>query len=202
MKEAMKPENFVYLLFLAVWMGGCSIGQEARRAQNVYDFGLPVERSTAQPAVPGSVVVAEINMPVWMNSTALNYRLVYHDPARLQAYADSRWAASPASLLTLRLRQALGGTSSGSYQLRVELQEFSQVFDSQNDSRGLVRASASLIRTGESKQIAARAFTVERKAQTADAVGGVRALTQAGDELVSQMAVWAGSAMSESSQKK
>jgi len=71
-------------------------------------------------------------------TSALRYRLAYHDAARLQTYASSRWAADPASLLTLRLRQSLDYTAHGKpqYQLRVALEEFSQVFDSPENSRG------------------------------------------------------------------
>lgn len=186
----MRYINIFSLFVVITSLFGCVSNQE-KRDSNVYDFGLPAQSATSAN-VPVNVLVQEISVPVWLASPALHYRLAYHDAARLQTYANSRWAADPASLLTLRLRQSLGNTThvKRQYQLRVTLEEFSQVFDSPDNSRGLIRVRANLSAIGESGPIAARTFTVERKAQTPNAEGGVRALTEASSQLTEEIGKW------------
>ena len=189
--------------FIVVFMSlfGCISSQE-KRDFKVYDFGLPVQQAKSAN-VPVNVLVQEISAPVWLTTSALRYRLAYHDAARLQTYANSRWAADPASLLTLRLRQSLGYIAHGKpqYQLRVALEEFSQVFDSPENSRGVIRVRANLVTIGESTPIAVRSFTVERKAQTPDAEGGVRALTEASSQLADEIGKWLAEISTETSKK-
>ena len=66
------------------------------------------------------------------------------DPLKLRSYAGSRWAGAPGLLLAQRLRQQIGVVGSGGQTatnclLRLDLQEFSQVFDTPLQSRGLQR---------------------------------------------------------------
>jgi cholesterol transport system auxiliary component len=178
------------LLVVILALFGCASGQQ-RHDPSIYDFGLPVQ-STPAPGIPVNVLVQEISAPAWLATPALHYRLAYRDAAKLQTYANSRWAADPASLLTLRLRQVLGNAAHGKrqFQLHVTLEEFSQVFDSPENSRGLIRARANLSAIGETGPVAARTFTVERKAQTPNAEGGVRALTEASNQLTDEIGKW------------
>lgn len=186
----MRYINIPSFLVVLTLLFGCVSAQE-KRDFNVYDFGLTAQSATI-PSIPANVLVQEISAPAWLATSALHYRLAYHDAARLQTYANSRWAADPASLLTLRLRQSLGSTTHAKrqYQLRVTLEEFSQVFDSPENSRGLIRARANLSAIGETGPVAARTFTVERKAQTPNAEGGVRALTEASGQLTDEIGKW------------
>lgn len=180
------------LILVASGLSACTLGNEARHV-GTYDFGLPVQAAKQGTALPARVTVQETVAPAWLATTALHYRLAYHDAARLHSYADSRWAAPPASLLTLRLRQVADAAAAGGapYQLRIELEEFSQVFDTPQDSHATVRARAVLSRPGERAPLSSQVFDLESKAPSADAVGGVRALTEAGDALVMAVTKWA-----------
>jgi ABC-type uncharacterized transport system auxiliary subunit len=72
--------------------------------------------------------------------------------------------------------------------LHSELFEFEQVFDQPGRSRGVLRLRATL----EGKGIwAQRTFVIEKPAPTADAAGGVTALSQCADELVALIGEWA-----------
>jgi hypothetical protein len=51
-------------------------------------------------------VIYDVSAPAWLDSPSITYRLAYLDAARPQAYADSRWVASPAELIAVRLRGA------------------------------------------------------------------------------------------------
>ena len=132
--------------------------------------------------------------PPWFESTGVDYRLAYDDPFKRHEYTASRWSANPGVLLAQRLRQQLGLADAASgaavvCRLRIELQEFSQIFDSPLRSRGVIQAHAMLVDAGR-RRIADRQFAVERAALTPDARGGVGALVEAGDELGQQLATW------------
>ena len=107
---------------------------------------------------------------------------------------------SPAALLTQRLRGQLAASGSGgivlpgdvaraNHALRVELDEFAQVFDAPGKSRAVVRLRVSVV--GNRVLLAQRNFQVERPANTPDAEGGVRALIGASDEAIDQLIGWA-----------
>ena len=76
--------------------------------------------------------------------------------------------------------------------LRVELEEFSQLFDAPDRSTGLVRVRATVAQaTGAGdKLLGQRGFVAQRPAPSADAPGGVRALTAATDAVVQEVEQW------------
>ena len=76
--------------------------------------------------------------------------------------------------------------------LRVELEEFSQLFDSPGESKGVVRVRCTLLENtgGGERLVAQRSFNVQRPAPSADAPGGVRALTAATDAAAQDIASW------------
>jgi cholesterol transport system auxiliary component len=76
--------------------------------------------------------------------------------------------------------------------LRLVLEEFSQVFDSPADSHGLLRVRATLTQraSGSETLLAQRSFVVQQPAPSPDAVGAVRALTAASDQLALQLEAW------------
>ncbi|MDP1566493.1 MAG: ABC-type transport auxiliary lipoprotein family protein, partial [Polaromonas sp.] len=76
--------------------------------------------------------------------------------------------------------------------LQLELDEFSHFFESPASSVGLIRLRATLVETTPSgeKLLAQRSVTVQRPAPSADAAGGVRALTAATDAAIEEIATW------------
>ena len=158
----------------------------------VYDFGLPVAVSSADAR--WAAVVLEVRSPPWFDSLGVNYRLAYDDPLKSRQYLDSRWVANPASLLAQRLRQQLGTSmmSSGAVAdclLRVDLQEFSQVFDTRESSRGVIQADALLV-DGKRRRLGERRFILQQSATAPDARGGVGALVLVVNELGAEMSRW------------
>ncbi len=181
-----------WILLSALLLSACVGGARNEPPVAVYDFGLPAERLTGDGQ--WSKLALEVRSPSWFDSLNVDYRLAYEDPLKQREYAGSRWAGTPASLLLLRLRQQLGVVSAAgniavSCLLRVEMQEFSQVFDSAAKSRGMLQAGVSVI-DGKRQVVAARQMTIEKAAATPDARGGVKALAEASDEFGRQLADW------------
>ena len=165
-------------LLIVALLAGCTGLPKVAPAYAVHDFGGPDPVAARSPGVPlrGLEVVAA----PWLASTAIQYRLAYAQPTRRQAYVESRWAAQPAQLVELALKRAVrtGGEAgtSGACRLRVELDEFAQVFDEAAASRGVVEARAFLLAPRSDQIVASRGFSLARPAPSADALGGVAAL--------------------------
>lgn len=176
-------------------LAGCA-GNPAALANIRYDFG-----PAPQPATSGSmpaVKVLDVTAPETLASDKLIYRLSYADAQQTAAYANSHWTMAPSELLTQRLRTALsergtvltGADAVSAPVLKVDLNEFEQIFDSQTQSHGAVTARATLTHGG--KVIGQRTFTARAPASTTDAAGGAQALATASDDLVAQIAAWLG----------
>jgi cholesterol transport system auxiliary component len=182
----------ISLLLSACLLAAC-VGSSGNRPQPTsYDFGLPVERVTEEGR--WSKVAVEVKAPQWVDARDIGYRLLYENPLSLRSYAASHWAGAPGPLLSQRLRQQLGmaggsGSTAAACLLRLELQEFSQVFDTPLRSRGLLQGRASML-DRRRQIIAEREFVSAQAAPTADARGGVMALVATSEDLGRQLAAW------------
>lgn len=200
----MKPRHLALAagaVCLAWWFSGCAVLSKGGSDEAIYDFG-PARPAYSGPEVKQSVLVYDVGAPAWMDTPSIHYRLAYQDAARPRAYANSRWAMAPAGLLSLRLRQRISGMTRGrvviptdglrtNFALRVELEEFGQVFDAADRSRGVVRLRATLI--GGQGLVGQRVVEIEMPAPSPDAEGGVRALTRAADEAIDRTVEWLAS---------
>jgi cholesterol transport system auxiliary component len=174
----------------------------------LYDFGPGATGAPAAGPAQQPIVLEEIESPTALESAALLYRLAYADAHQLHPYAQARWSAPPTRLVRQRLREQLGRdravldpTESASLArvagtmprvLHVELEEFSHVFDSPTQSWGVVRVRATLMENSPAGErlIAQRTIAQRQPAPSADASGGVRALTAATDAAAREIADW------------
>ena len=196
-----------FILFFSIWIVGCSITPQKERLVSVYDFGLQNISSTSsapidqqkQPST--SLLITEAKSPIWLNSNAIKYRLAYRDPTQLYTYANSRWAAAPATLLTHHIRNSIATTTNNKvlstsdsvradFILRLELEEFSQIFDTVDKSHVIVRFRVSLINRSSRLLKAQHSFRIKLAAPTANASGAVHALTKSSDELTRDLITW------------
>ena len=188
------------IVLLAGAFGGCSIGPKTEQPAT-YDLGVPRNHPAANPGMAAIMLLPEISAPVWLSGNGIIYRLNYENASRPQAYALSRWAASPSSLLTQRVRSrfaaaAANGIVTGAdgvgadYLLRLDLEDFSQSFDAPNSSRVALRARASLVNLASRTLVAQRVFAVEQAAPSPDAPGAVQALSTASEEFVETLLNW------------
>lgn len=189
-----------------LWLSACSLPQQALRPA-VFDFGpAPLQPLASAPITPKAALMIDvIEAQPSLDNPAVLYRLAYADPQQLRPYALARWSMPVAQLLRQRLRQHFGqqrallnpgesveGSTAAPVQLQVELEEFSQLFESPQKSHGLLRLRATLTQSGArgSKWLAQRNFTVQRDARSADAAGGVRALAAASDAAAMELDAW------------
>ncbi|MGQ0750714.1 MAG: ABC-type transport auxiliary lipoprotein family protein [Betaproteobacteria bacterium] len=194
-------KQITLFVLLASVAAGCGSLPTAPVRPAVYDFGPgPLTApATKNPALP-ALLLQEFRAPSALDNPAVLYRLSYADARQLRPYANARWSMPPAQLVRQRLREALGvsravidaGESAAPFTLRVELQEFSQLFESEQASSGLVRLNATLFEAkgGADRLVAQRVFVVQRPAPSADAAGGVRALISATDAIVEEVGAW------------
>jgi len=193
-------------LMVSLALSGCALVDKPMRPA-VYDFGpgtlsAPTDRGAVALA---AVVLPEVDAGAALDSTAVLYRLGYADAQQLLPYAQARWSMPPAQLVRQLLRETLGqrrtvlspgdGNVTGALPmlvLRVELEEFSQLFDAPNHSAGLVRLRATVVQAmgAGDKLLGQRSFVVQRPAPSADAPGGVRALTAAAVAVVEEVEQW------------
>jgi cholesterol transport system auxiliary component len=180
-------------------LAGCAT-QRPEGVVKVYDFGMAPWPTVVSGQQLATVALFEPQVNPVLEGNAVLYRLVYADPQQLKPYALSRWSMPPAQLISQRLRQYLGqqravvvpGEATAQLNLRLVLEEFSQVFDAPAQSHGLVRLRATLTQrtSGGETLLAQQSFVVQQPASTPDAIGAVRALTVASDHAVTQVTQW------------
>jgi cholesterol transport system auxiliary component len=185
-------------------LAGCATPQPPV-PKAVYDFGLSLQAPSTQAvsAPLPALVLAEVDANAALESTAVVYRLGYADAQQLRPYTLARWSMPPAQLVRLRVRDALSirgsvlSTAEGSapWLLKLELDEFSQLFDSPTSSAGVVRLRATVLRAGA--VVAQRSILSRTSAPSQDAPGGVRALTLATDDAVAQLSAWLAQTMTQ-----
>lgn len=199
----------VVATFAAIFLAGCSALPQPPVRPVLYDLG-PGQLAPAaeQPPLP-ALALADVQSagPV-DGSTAVYYRLAYADARQLRPYQSARWSQPPAVLLEQRLRAVLGERravlradkaliaarqgQAPTAVLRVELEEFSQIFTGEQGSTGVVRLRATLVEptpTGE-QLLGQRLFVAQQAATSADAAGGTRALAEATQQAAQALAQW------------
>ncbi len=185
------------LMLLPLLIGACAFhpGVTVR-----YDLDSATVPASADPRLNATLAVTEVQAPPWLRTPALLYRLAYQTPAYPRSYTRSAWAAPPAQLLTLRLRERIGAANDGftldrltadmsGYRLDVTLENFAQVFPSPDQSRCIVTLDAILVQDND-RVLAQKLFRAERPAPTLDAAGAVEGLAAASEADVDQIVAW------------
>lgn len=206
----------IYLIISTGLLTGCALPDKPVRP-TLYDFGpglltsQPATRQVTAAALSPLVIDDIATSGGALENSAVLYRLAYLDAQQVRPYSQARWSMPPAQLVQQRLRERLSqrravlrageGVALNRSQnatlplLRLELQEFSHLFTAPEASVGLIRLRATLVEVtsdGE-KLLAQRNLLVQRPATSADAPGGVRALTAATDAAIEELDQWLGS---------
>lgn len=201
-----------FFAFSAVLLAGCSALPDKPARSLMYDFGpgpLTAAPATRQAPLP-PLAIDDISTPGGaLDNMAVLYRLGYADGQQLRPYSQARWSMPPAALVRQRLRDRLSqrravfnaGDSAALNRsqnavlpllLKMDLEEFSQFFTAAETSVGLVRLRVTLLEVTPSgeKLLGQRTVVVQRPAPSADAPGGVRAITDATDAAIDEIDQW------------
>ncbi|HAT29811.1 MAG TPA: ABC transporter, partial [Janthinobacterium sp.] len=145
-----------------------------------------------------ALVVADVSGPAWLDSERMYYRLLYADVQQARPYARNRWNTAPLQLLSQRLKsriaqsgvKVLGLTDAAAsvMLLRVDVDDFSQNFDTPASSSAQVTLRASVF--GGHRLIDQKTFSRKVAAASADAPGGARALAEASDAVAADIIAW------------
>jgi cholesterol transport system auxiliary component len=186
------------IVAVALLLGACA---SKGPVNTQYDFGpLPQQEAAAPPAANriGAIIVADITGPASLDSERMQYRLLYADARQSRPYAYNQWTSTPLQLLTQRMKariaqagvKVLSATDSAASVnlLRMEVDEFSQNFDSATQSSGSIGLRASVFR--QHRLIDQKTFVRKAAAPSADAAGGARALADATDALSAEVLAW------------
>ena len=198
------------LAFAGLGLAGCSALPDKPGRPVLYDFGpgavsaLPADRRAPLPPL----ALGEVETAGVADTAAVLFRLQYDDARQLRPYALARWSLPPAQLVRQRLRERLGERRpildiedamaqrrvNGALPrlLRLQLEEFSQVFPSPGSSFGVLRLRATLAEKAPEGErlLGQRLVVVQRPAPTPDAAGGVQALAAATDAAADELATW------------
>jgi ABC-type uncharacterized transport system auxiliary subunit len=186
--------RFILLFLMSLTLAGCfTAGKRGgEEALAIYDLGmvsvLPSDKQRRKPPV-----AIEVRAPLWFDSMGIEYRLAYVDKSRLREYGRARWAGPPAQLIQQRLVQQLGfvvhGQSRAGCVLRFDITEFSQVFDSPNASHALLQGRLQWMDRSRTN-IASRDVNLASDSPSADARGGVTALSASIEQLTVIIRDW------------
>jgi cholesterol transport system auxiliary component len=163
---------FFFILFLS----GC--GGAVAPEPRTFDLGLEPPGATLP-----RVRVGLVRAVAPFDGTDMQYRLAYRNPAEVAAYANSRWAATPADMLRKQLLRA-AGEGAGKCSIDIEIQEFSQVFSAKEASEARVE-----LRTSQ-RGGASRSLSVVEPNAGPDAPGGAAALARAANRAIGELGGW------------
>ena len=187
-------------LIAALLLAGCTIVPKSEPS-TLYDLG-PLRTERPGPALPALplISIAEIQVPAWLDSTMIFFRLNYANSLQPRPYAQARWSMTPSQLLAQHLKSRIvqaGGVvlnaSEGGANvpvLRIDADEFTQNFDTPASSSGQVGLRASVFK-GRAL-IAQKTFVRQAPAPSADASGGASALAVASDAAIADLIAWLG----------
>jgi cholesterol transport system auxiliary component len=165
-----------------------------------YDFGpLPAAKPvTAQTPNAAAIIVTDVGGPAALDSERMYYRLLYADARQSRPYAYNQWTSTPPQLLTQRLKAHIAQSgikvlspsdaAASTNLLRMEVEDFTQNFDSASSSSGTLRLRASVFRSH--KLVDQKTFSRSAPAPSADAAGGARALADAADAVAGDLLAW------------
>lgn len=188
------------LIFIGL-LQACASGSPT--ANLSYDFGpLNTESKEHQQqdtdASKIAISVADISAPSTLDSNAMLYRLEYNNAQLLHPYAHHHWSMPPAQLFAQRFKAriaAAGGTVLGAADgvadlpiLRIELDEFVQVFANTTQSEAQISLRVSL--TKKNKLIAQKYFALATPSASADASGGAKAMQITADRSIGAILSW------------
>lgn len=146
--------------------------------------------------------VARVEGPSWARKRTMYYQLGFRTPAVLGWYGRSRWAEPPTVMLGRAVRSGLAASgrwraildaddrARAPLRLHVELRRFMQVFPEPDRVFGRLRARVVLLEEETGRLAGQRTFSYRVAGPSADAPGGVQALSEAATRFCEDLLSW------------
>ena len=186
--------RFMACAALTLLLQACA---SAPAAISYYDFGAAPDSAKPLCALP-PINLADISSTDALDSNLMLYRLLYANDLETRAFGVHRWNATPAQLLTSRIKLYLatnqvsiidaGVANPQGWQLRLDLIDFSQYFTDPGHSYARLQTRASVLRGNQ--LIAQTTLTQRAPAAEPNARAGANAMRAAGDALVIDLSNW------------
>ena len=190
------------VLSAAVLLGGCSFGGTKKPAGiTQYSPRVPIVSSVSGPRKSGQLIVDTSYTTPVLDNLRIAVRPRGNE---LEVYKGSRWANTPAEMLTTAVIQSLeqsqafsavGRSGAGlnpDYRLSLEIRNFEAIYDAAGMPVATVIVVGKLVRAGDEKQVQSREFTAAVPAASADVPAVVDGFAQALSRVGAEIAGWAG----------
>jgi cholesterol transport system auxiliary component len=200
-------------LLAAIALGGCILMPDSspirKKQYTLYapSAAAPLVQSDSEknrkPSKSSAILrVANLSLPVWLNSTNIYYQLEYRNGGEIAPYSQARWASSPAILVRLLVQNTLTedafwkavigpeSLAQADYKLVLRITDFQQIFSTPDQSKGLLRAFAMLVDNESGAVVAQREFRFQTLAPSPDVEGGTWALSKNAYKLAQAIRSW------------
>jgi cholesterol transport system auxiliary component len=195
-----KARRTLATLAVSALLAACSLPGNHAAMRQVYDFGAPSsEAGAAAPAKTARVLLGfgGVSVASQLDSTEMNYRLLYGASNQMHAYGESQWAMPPAELVGQRLIAHLSGhyvvvgADEGRRDaiLLLQMDAFEQDFMSADQSDAVVSLRATLVKS-DGTALAQTTVAARRPSASANASGGAKALAEASDAVADTLLAW------------
>ena len=190
------------VLSAAVLLGGCSFGGTKKPAGiTQYSPRVPIVSSVSGPRKSGQLIVDTSYTTPVLDNLRIAVRPRGNE---LEVYKGSRWANTPAEMLTTAVIQSLeqsqafsavGRSGAGlnpDYRLSLEIRNFEAIYDASGMPVATVIVVGKLVRAGDEKQVQSREFTAAVPSASAEVPAVVDGFAQALSGVGAEIAAWAG----------
>lgn len=180
MTHRLRSLPLIWLIFAV--LPGCSVWPDAPEPAALHDLG---PYRPKRDAFPWSQAI--LTNPDWLKDTGIDYRLLYARPTERRSYTRDRWVAPPGALLQQHLNNGLDPSGP---RLRIELQDFEQIFDRADSARVVMVVQAIAEASQPDTKPASQAFRFEASASSPDAAGALQAFPELIRKAEDEMADW------------
>jgi len=145
-----------------------------------HDLGLATEATLNNATV-------NVDAPSWLWDERIRYRLLYSNPTAIAYYNLDRWEAPIPTLLEHRLNIAAQGKP---INLKIQLMQFEQQFESANNARVVMILRVSAFSSDDSRLLSKRVFNFSKNTISPDAAGAIKGFVDLTEQANNELSSW------------
>ncbi len=145
-----------------------------------HDLGLATEANINNATV-------NVDAPSWLWEERIRYRLLYSNPTAIAYYNLDRWEAPVPTLLEHRLNIAAQGKP---INLKIQLMQFEQQFESANNARVVMVLKVSAFSSNGARLLSKRVFNFSKNTESPDAAGAIEGFVDLTEQANKELSSW------------